>query len=181
MADDSLEKAHQRRKNFNQRFKVKNAADIEKVRQRQREASKRWRERHPEKSAEVNRENQKRRRIRDPQKVIAYGRSSYAKNKEIILERLRVANQKLRFTVLSAYSPGPVIKCACCGESEYEFLTLDHINNDGSIERAALGGSVGVFKYLIKANFPGGYQVLCWNCNAVRRFGRICPHQREKL
>ena len=70
-------------------------------------------------------------------------------------------------------------KCACCGETIYEFLTIDHINNNGAEERRELGINSGTetYKYLIKNNYPEGYQILCYNCNCAKGFYGYCPHQ----
>ena len=35
-------------------------------------------------------------------------------------------------------------------------------------------------KWLIKNNFPEGYQILCYNCNTVKaRYGQ-CIHERNR-
>ena len=66
--------------------------------------------------------------------------------------------------------------CICCGESEFRFLTIDHINNDGATHRKAIGGNL--YSWLIKNQFPDGFQVLCFNCNHGKHLnGGICPHQ----
>ena len=77
--------------------------------------------------------------------------------------------------------------CACCGETNPGFLTLDHINNDGNIHRRTLGrgdvrvGSVMMFKALKDAGFPPGFQVLCYNCNMGKaRNGGVCPHKENR-
>ena len=38
--------------------------------------------------------------------------------------------QRLRLEILIHYG-GPVPKCACCGESHIEFLSIDHIGGGG--------------------------------------------------
>lgn len=69
-------------------------------------------------------------------------------------------------------------KCSCCGESTREFLGIDHIN--GKIpEQKHLGGQ-SLCAWLIKNNFPEGFQVLCHNCNCAKGFYGICPHKKEK-
>jgi hypothetical protein len=76
-------------------------------------------------------------------------------------------------------------KCVCCGEKETVFLTIDHINNDGNIERKRalrrgkhLKGS-NFYCYLKKRRYPKtNYQLLCWNCNAAKHILGICPHQQ---
>ncbi len=57
-------------------------------------------------------------------------------------------------------------KCRCCGETKYEFLTIDHINHSESAGKGLYGERL--YRYLIKNNFPDGFQVLCWNCNCVK-------------
>lgn len=67
-------------------------------------------------------------------------------------------------------------ECSCCGESVKEFLTLDHINNDGSKHRKTIRGSA-IYNWAKQNNFPPIFQVLCFNCNCGRaRNGGVCPH-----
>lgn len=71
-------------------------------------------------------------------------------------------------------------KCNCCSEIEPFFLTIDHINNDGYLERNTHegGSSDRIIRNIIKNNFPGTYQILCMNCNFGKsRNGGICPHK----
>lgn len=72
--------------------------------------------------------------------------------------------------------------CACCGETEPKFLTLDHINNDGGKFRKATKPSGSrLYDWIIKNGFPKEFQVMCWNCNSGRaRNGGICPHKQQK-
>jgi hypothetical protein len=72
-------------------------------------------------------------------------------------------------------------KCACCGESELVFLTLDHIDNNGNEHRVFLGnqGGVNFYRKMRQQGFPPGLQVLCWNCNEAKQILGYCPHQRE--
>lgn len=71
--------------------------------------------------------------------------------------------------------------CACCGETEPKFLSIDHINNDGAeMRRKGVHGNGGVafYQWLRKSGFPDGFQVLCMNCNVGKhRNGGVCPHQ----
>jgi len=67
--------------------------------------------------------------------------------------------------------------CVCCGEDNWEFLTIDHINGGGTKHRKTLGGGTAFFKWLRDNNFPPEYRVLCINCNfSMGRFG-YCPHE----
>ena len=78
----------------------------------------------------------------------------------------------LRIEVLEAYGG----KCVCCGESNLDFLTLDHVNNDGHLEEYR-GGPSQYYK-LKRDNWPSNIQILCYNCNCARATNvGICPHQ----
>lgn len=73
-------------------------------------------------------------------------------------------------------------KCACCGELNYKFLSIDHVNQDGRESRMAIGGRNDFGGHLLAralrlAGWPSGFQILCMNCNMGRaRNGGICPH-----
>ena len=71
--------------------------------------------------------------------------------------------QKRRQEVINHYGN----KCKCCGESHLEFLTIDHIQHSHQILVQNLYGE-RLYRYLIRNNFPSGYQVLCWNCNVLK-------------
>jgi hypothetical protein len=73
--------------------------------------------------------------------------------------------------------------CACCGETEPAFLSIDHIENNGSIVRKVTGQGTGgsLYRWLIKNNFPPGYQVLCMNCQWGKRCCGVCPHKKTTL
>lgn len=67
--------------------------------------------------------------------------------------------------------------CSCCGESRYEFLTIDHIENDGAEHRRTVVSSRSICFWLKQNGYPEGFQVLCWNCNTAKHFHGGCPHQ----
>ena len=66
-------------------------------------------------------------------------------------------------------------KCACCGETGFEFLTIDHVNGGGSKQRRKDSLQIGV--WLKKHKYPVDFQVLCYNCNLGRNFWGQCPHK----
>ena len=89
-------------------------------------------------------------------------------------DRGRSQVERKRRTIFSWYGT----KCACCGEAEYYFLTLDHVNSDGAQERALLGGQQQVLNRLWKEQRVSlQYQLLCYNCNCAREMCGTCPHQ----
>ena len=108
-------------------------------------------------------------------------RSLKARDPEIYNCKRREERQKIKRRVFDAYGG---CKCACCGETHTEFLSMDHINNDRAEHREALTGSRNngstLYGWLIKNNFPAGFRVLCFNCNfALGHFG-YCPHGNLK-
>lgn len=85
--------------------------------------------------------------------------------------------RQYRQAVLDAYGG----ECACCGETTYEFLAIDHVNNDGKLHEQRNGVRAGfaLIRWLKKHNFPQGFQVLCHNCNCAKAWYGICPHQAD--
>lgn len=85
-------------------------------------------------------------------------------------------NRKIRREVLVHYGN----KCACCGESTYEFLAFDHIKGGGSKIRRETGIYGSKFTlWLRKNNYPEGFRILCHNCNVAMGLYGYCPHQRR--
>jgi hypothetical protein len=84
---------------------------------------------------------------------------------------------RIKNAVYAAYGG---YRCACCGETEPSFLAIDHVDNDGYAHRKKIGfrGGIGIYLWIVKNQFPPGFQVLCYNCNQGKRInGGICPHQ----
>lgn len=69
--------------------------------------------------------------------------------------------------------------CVCCGETEYDFLTLDHIHGGGEAERRKYNGWVFWCMVLKKGCPKDIYQVLCMNCNWAKGTSGECPHKRN--
>ena len=96
--------------------------------------------------------------------------------RELDKARQRNALKLIRLAVFIHYGN----KCACCGENEQKFFSLDHINKDGNAHRRALklrGGS-GTYRWIVKNNFPPIFQILCHNCNMAKASWKVCPHQQ---
>lgn len=91
-------------------------------------------------------------------------------------------NAKLREEVFASYGG---FRCACCGETERLFLTIDHVENDGAEMRkngTHSRGGTQFYQWLRKNKFPAGFQVLCMNCNSGKhRNGGTCPHKSLKV
>lgn len=109
-------------------------------------------------------------------------KARYTLNRNIILKTMQKRNQERRLFALK-YLSGEIPFCACCGEKHLEFLSIDHINGGGNKHRKEMvnqGGSGGnIYWWLIKNDFPPGFQVLCHNCNMAKGFYGHCPHQKS--
>ncbi len=69
--------------------------------------------------------------------------------------------------------------CNCCGETEPDFMEIDHVYNNGNEMRKTVHGHGTTFyKWLKRNGYPDGFQILCSNCNKGKhRNGGTCPHQ----
>ncbi len=124
-----------------------------------REYERNWNKNNIDKKRELNKKSAHKLRRTRRDYINNYQRVLRAKNKEIVLER---------------YGK----ECACCGEINQGFLTMDYINNNGYKHRKKLGGGGSIlYAWLIRNKFPGGYQTLCMNCNFGKRITGVCPHK----
>lgn len=70
-------------------------------------------------------------------------------------------------------------ECSCCGEKEITFLSIDHIDGNGTKHRKKIQN--GTYRWLVRNNFPKEFQTLCFNCNWGRYKNKgICPHKLKK-
>jgi hypothetical protein len=109
-------------------------------------------------------------------KLCARQRSNafYHKNKASVSRRESAKRRALRLEMIAAY--GGV--CVCCGESRWEFLTIDHVNGGGKKHQRSAGGSRRILEGLKKAGWPrDGFRLLCYDCNCSRGAHGYCPHE----
>lgn len=102
----------------------------------------------------------------------------YRRNKERYNEKVRLHHRKLRQDALDAYG-GP--RCVCCGETQFEFLTIDHERGDGAEHRKQIRRKP-IYGWLKANNYPRdlGLRVLCFNCNCSKSSGNSCPHENDE-
>ena len=115
-------------------------------------------------------------------------RERYHKNGDRERQLSRERHFKDKVAAFEAYG-GPV--CKCCGETELEFLSIDHINGDGAAHRKEMAKNSNssphaycgyhLHTWLRLNNYPPGFQVLCMNCNFAKGHFGECPHQRQRL
>lgn len=83
-------------------------------------------------------------------------------------ERNRYAKdyrKRNKLTVVTHYSGG-VCKCARCGFNDIRALQIDHIGGGGERHRRSI--TQDFYMWLIKNDFPSGFQVLCANCQIIK-------------
>lgn len=72
-------------------------------------------------------------------------------------------------------------KGACCGESNFEFLEIDHIGGWGKNHRNVQGQKIGgnaLYRWLRNHNYPqDGFRILCGSCHGAISYYGYCPHQ----
>jgi len=150
-----------------------------------------WRRAHPEEARRKTRDHLRRWRPKNRDRIKKYNertegyRKSWRKRNP---EKVRQYQRK-RADDVKRYLGG---KCYCCGIKEFEFLTVDHIHNDGWKERKKINGRYGknnAYYQAIVVAFRSGkkreiarikrrYRLACFNCNAARAYYGKCPHDR---
>lgn len=122
--------------------------------EKRRAAGRKWRRAHPDRQRESN---------------LAY----YAAHRVELVSDMRARDEALRRAVITGYGG----QCVCCGETNWRFLALDHVNDDGAEMRRNGPKSGAVFnRWLINQNFPNFIQLLCHNCNVAKALYGFCPH-----
>ena len=105
-------------------------------------------------------------------KLWNYGRNWDRSHKELISKNIKKRQFKIKLKVFNHYG----MSCNCCGESIFGFLTIDHVNGKASMNHDKSMKGKKLYIWLIKNNFPRGFQTLCWNCNSGKSNG-VCPHK----
>ena len=86
----------------------------------------------------------------------------------------QITRLKHRLEMIAAYGG----HCTWCNEEHPLFLTLDHINNNGSIDQKG----AGFYQELKQLGYPGNgtqLQLLCHNCNALKEYTHNRAHKSE--
>jgi transcription elongation factor Elf1 len=138
---------------------------VEHIREKNRE----WQKRNPDRAKAAQRNY----RMKHPGKAAERTSDWRQNNREWALRAQRECNRKLKDMAYAAYGG---YRCACCGETEEVFLSIDHVKNDGWVRCRQ------IYKWLAKNSWPDGFQILCMNCNFGKyRNGGTCPHQTLKV
>ncbi len=83
-----------------------------------------------------------------------------------IIDRVKRRYYNNRQKVLQHYLPSLTCKC---GENDIRALSLDHINGKGCEDRRRFYNLSGFYTNIIKRGFPPKFQVLCMNCNIIKK------------
>jgi hypothetical protein len=103
-----------------------------------------------------------------------------AKSSQKQKEYRRARYRECQLKVFKAYSKSEVPHCAKCNFNDVRALTIDHMNDDGADHREAIRKELGrvskigaeaQYYWLVDNNFPQGFQVLCHNCQHIKKYG----------
>lgn len=123
----------------------------------------------------------RRRRAANPEAFRAHRRAAYWRRRQVRLAEGGPAptdayRRGLREQVFAHYGAS----CACCGSLAR--LTIDHVRGDGLEHRRRIGpGTCALYRWLIRNEFPAGFQTLCRPCNASKGRGRSCRLDHRAL
>jgi len=129
-----------------------------------------WRREYRKRKPVLNREIEKRRYQKHKEKRKQFIYAYMGKNKVAMARKARLMKAKRKERVLTYYGNG-VCACTRCGFVDIRALTIDHINNNGNVQRKKTGchGGEKMYRWLENNNFPKGYQTLCMNCQWIKR------------
>ncbi len=88
------------------------------------------------------------------------------KQKIYYREKVKEKRKQLKLEVLRHYSSD--LKCRDCGFSDIRALSIDHVKGNGTRHRKEIG-AVDFYQWIKKNNFPKGFQVLCFNCQWIKK------------
>ena len=142
------------------------------------------------------RRNETARRPENRAKKRAYDAIYRGNSENLVSEKAKAYRDSIRFNVLATYSKllsnSDVPCCNCCKlNTHLDFLAIDHIAGkkemDSEPELIKLGysselKSTTLLKFIIKNNFPKGFQILCTCCNfakGMEKNNNKCPHEMK--
>ena len=110
-------------------------------------------------------------------RVLELERLRYKHNKTKIDTQNREAYRKLHRLVIRHLGN----QCACCGETHWEFLAIDHIHGGGNRHRRVFKRQGRLYREIRDEGFPRDkYRILCHNCNMSLGHYGYCPHSESK-
>lgn len=152
----------------------------EEQKERHRQSVRNFRAKNPDKvRKEYDTRNARRRELYRTDEDVR--EEAKARSRAVMPAVQRTRRMKLKKQVFDHYGR----MCACCGETEESFLTIEHVNNDGAAHRKLLGNRQGagprLYLDIIRRGFPSDFEVACYNCNCGRaKTGGLCAHKRKR-
>jgi hypothetical protein len=174
---------HKNKEEYARKAKVYREKNKEKLREKLKESHKteRYKELNLIRQARYRKKNREQINIRHkifqdkPENKTKYKKLQqiYAqKNKDKIRQKNTIYNHALKMTIMKHYSQSEIPYCKMCNEIRHEFLSIDHMNNDGAEHRKTISSGKQMYHWLRAKNYPEGYQVLCLNCQFRKKSKR---------
>lgn len=102
-------------------------------------------------------------------KVNNYSLEAYYRNPKKSHKSTNEYRKKLRIEMINEYGG----KCIKCGITDYDVLSIDHIDNTGAEDRKNGLYGYNLYRKLKKDSWPkDNYQLLCRNCNWKKELKR---------
>ena len=90
------------------------------------------------------------------------------------LQRALVQHESKKTAIVNMYTNGEAT-CRKCGQGDMDVLCVDHISHGGTKHRKEIGAfnnSSSFYCWIIKNDYPPGFQILCANCNIKKEVER---------
>ena len=95
--------------------------------------------------------------------------ATYRANPQKSVLNNKVRRDSLRQEILKKFGN----KCCRCGFDDSRALQIDHIYGGGAKELREFNSTYRYYKYLLSLTLPNeSYQLLCANCNWIKKFER---------
>ncbi len=116
-------------------------------------------------------ERHKRYRLAHKEQIRERDRQRYRRNPALHTQNAIRSNAVARAKFLQMYG----VKCACCGETMEEFLTIEHKLGQTGVRKKESASAA--YRKAVQDYRPDLYEVLCMNCNHSKGVRGYCPHQ----
>jgi len=116
------------------------------------------------------------------EQMIAHHRIYYEEHREEVKQDVRERTRKLRLRVIKHYSEGKMC-CGICEEERLPCLSIDHIDGRGAEHRRqpGVGKGTGFYLWIVRNNFPEGFQILCMNCQFIKRYEQNYKREEQEV
>jgi len=110
------------------------------------------------------RRKRSKRRIKERKRIKSHRKDYRDTHKKEFMKYVDFDNSELREMVMHQLGS----RCAVCGITDRRVLQIDHVYGGGSEERRNIGPR-GIYIKILESN-GYGYQILCANCNTIKRY-----------